>query len=166
MTLTTRANLRLTTDLRNSLDLVTPQALQQFVYDLTLTSGVGLNQANVIWSDRRTVNASTTDSLDMAGSLTDALGQAFTPARVKAIGLKLPSNAAQNVALTRPASNGVPFLTAAGDSIPVAPGGLALLVWPTAAGIVVTASTGDLIDVVNGAGSAVTYDIVIIGGSS
>lgn len=163
MTLVTKANIRVHTDLQNPLDLVTPVAPQLFSYVLDMTSGVGLNQADTVWSDRRSLAASTTDSLDMAGALTTALGVAFTPARIK--GIILRNRGAQNLALTRPA-NGVPWLTAAGDSIIVVPGGLQLWLAPTAAGIAVTAGTGDLIDVVNGAGVTVDYDIVIIGASA
>ena len=166
MTLSTTLNLRLNTELSNALDLVTPKALQAFSYLATLTSGAGLNQANVVWSDRRTVNASATDSLDVAtgGGLVDALGAAVALARVKLIAVR--NRGAQDIQLTRPAANGVPWLAAAGDAIPIVAGGLNLWVAPTAAGKVVTAGTGDLIDVVNGAGSSVDYDIVIIGASS
>lgn len=165
MTLTTNLNLRLNTDLSSALDLVTPKAVQPFQYLLSMESGAGLNEANVIWSDRRTVNASATDSLDLiGGGLLDALGAAFAPARVKLIAIR--NRGAQEIRLTRPAANGVPFLEAAGDAVPIGAGGLNLWVCPTAAGKAVTAGTGDLIDIVNGAGSAVDYDIVIIGASS
>jgi hypothetical protein len=164
MTLTTTANLRVQTTLTNPLDLVTPSAPQMFQYLLEMTSGVGLNQADAVWSDRRTVAASTTDSLDLAGSLETALGVAFTPARIK--GLILRNRGVQNLALTRPAAAGVPWLTAAGDAIIIVPGGINIWFAPSAAGIAVTATTADLIDVVNGAGVSVDYDIVIIGATA
>lgn len=167
MGLTTNLNLRLNTELDNALDLVTPKAIQAFSYLLSLTSGAGLNQANVIWSDRRTVNASTTDTLDLAGGgLTDALGAVFAPARMKLLAVRNRHSGTQNITVGRPAANGVPWLSAAGDNAIVSAGGLLLMAWPTAAGIVVTAGTGDLIEVVNGAGTSVDYDIVIIGASS
>ena len=53
MTLVTKANIRVHTDLQNPLDLVTPVAPQLFSYVLDMTSGVGLNQADTVWSDRR-----------------------------------------------------------------------------------------------------------------
>lgn len=166
MTLTTKINLRVQSSLQNALDLVTPGANQLYQYVLDLANGAGINAANVVWSDRRTVNASTTDTLDIAtgGGLTDALGTAVAMARMK--GLIIRNRGAQNITIGRPASNGVPWLSAAGDNIIVAPGGVSMTFWPTAAGIVVTAATGDLIEVVNGAGSAVDYDIVIFGASS
>src|SRR5687768_3064631 len=135
-----------------------------FQYLLEMTSGTGLNQADAAWSDRRTVNASTTDSLDLAGALETAVGVAFTPARIK--GLIVRNRGAQNIALTRPAANGVPWLSAAGDAVIIVPGGINIWLAPTAAGIAVTAGTGDLIDIVNGAGVSVEYDIVILGATT
>lgn len=164
MSLTTKVNLRVQTTLTNPLDLVTPTAPQLFSYLAELTSGAGLNAANAVWSDQRTVAASTTDSLDLKGSLTDALGVAFTPARIK--GLIVRNRGAQEIALTRPASNGVPWLSAAGDAVIIRPGGVNLWLAPDATGVAVTAGTGDLIDIVNGAGSSVIYDIVIIGAAT
>lgn len=162
MGLATTANLRINSTLDKALDLVTPKAVQSFQYLLEMTDGAGLNQANTVWSDRRTVNASTTDTIDLAGGgLLDAVGDAFAPARIK--GLIVRNRGAQNITVGRPAANGVPWMTAAGDSVIVAPGGIQIVFWPTAAGIVVTAGTGDLIEVVNGAGSAVDYDIVVYG---
>lgn len=165
MALTVTANLRVNSELSSALDLVTPKALQSLQYLLELTNGVGLNQVNTVWSDQRTVNASTTDTLDLAGGgLTDALGVAFAPARIK--GLICRNRGAQNITFGRPAANGVPWLSAAGDNIIIPAGGINMWFAPTAAGIVVTAGTGDLIEVVNGAGSAVTYDVVVFGGTS
>lgn len=166
MSLDTNLNFRLNTDYRNALDLVTPQALQSYVFEMVLTSGAGLNQANVVFSDKRTVNASTTDTLDIAtgGGLVDALGVAVAMARMK--GIVVRNRGTQNITVGRPAANGVPWMSAAGDNTIVSAGGLFAQFWPTAAGIVVTAATADLIEVVNGAGSAVDYDIVIIGASS
>lgn len=134
--------------------------------DHVFTSGTGADQADRLWTKRRTVNASTTDSIDVSGSLTDSFGNAVTFAKVKAIQL-INRSAAQTLTLQRPAANGVPFLTAAGDAIPVPPGGSITLVGPTAAGLAsVTAGTGDLIDVVNPAGASADYDITIIGTSA
>lgn len=164
MSLTTTVNLRVSTALTNPLDLVTASAPQLFSYLAELTSGAGLNAANAVWSDQRTVAASTTDSLDLKGSLVDAVGVAFTPARIK--GLIVRNRGAQEIALTRSAANGVPWLSAAGDAIIIRPGGINIWIAPDATGVAVTAGTGDLIDIVNGVGVSVLYDIVIIGATS
>lgn len=162
MGLTATANLRINSTLNKALDLVTPAAVQSFQYLLELTDGAGLNQADTVWSDTRTVNASTTDTLDLVGGgLVDALGDAFAPARMK--GLIVRNRGAQNITVGRPALNGVAWLSADSDSVVVVPGGAFVWFAPTAAGIVVTAGSADLIDVVNGAGSAVNYDVIVFG---
>jgi hypothetical protein len=134
----------------------------------TFTNGVGAGQADLVWSDTRTIAASATDSLDLAGSLT-LLGSTVTFLRIKSITVIAADGNTNNVLVTRPATNGVPWLTAAGDQIIVRPGGY--VSWgcgmADVTGIAVTASTGDLLDIVNsGAGTSVTYDITIVGCSA
>lgn len=149
------------------LDLATGSTPLSVALSAAFTDGAGLNQANLLWHDQRTITASATDSLDLAGSLTDAFGQSTVFARIKAVVVKAASGNTNNVNVTRPASNGVPLFLAAGDGIPVKPSGFFVWVDPTAAGVAVTAGTGDLLDLVNsGGGTSVTYDIVIIGAAS
>jgi hypothetical protein len=148
-------------------DLVTPVASLTQTKRVALASGVGANQADKVWSDQRPIAASGTDSLDLAGVLTDVFGAAFTLARIKGLYVAAAAANVNNVNVTRPAANGVPLFLAAGDGIPVRPGGAFLWVAPDATGVAVTAGTGDLLDIVNsGAGTGVTYDIVIIGASA
>jgi hypothetical protein len=166
--LDTKLNVALTANQTSPLDLVSRSAPLSVGFRKSLTNGSGANQANLVWSDQRTIAASATDSLDLAGgSLTDAFGAALTFARIKVIMVTAAAGNTNNVNLTRPASNGVPLFLAAGDGIPVMPGGTVVWCAPNAAGVAVTAGTGDLIDLVNsGAGTSVTYDIVIIGASA
>lgn len=167
MALSTTVSVQVAATLTTALDLVTSSAPLDLRKRLVLATGAGANQADRIWHDRRTVAASGTDSLDLAGSLEDALGGAFTPARVKGLLVVAAEANANNVVVTRPASNGVPIFSAAGDAVPVRPGGLLLWVAPDATGVAVTGGTGDLIDIVNSAGgSSVTYDIVLLGASA
>ena len=166
MALDTRIALSVQANLTNIIDLATASVPLNLLADVVLANGTGSGQADKIWWDTRTVGASATDSLDLAGSLTDPLGAAFTPAKLKAIVVKAYSANTNNVVVTRPAANGVPWASAAGDAVPVGPGGVFDLAFP-GAGITVTAGTGDLIDIVNSAGgTAVTYDIVLIGTSA
>lgn len=132
-----------------------------------LTSGTGSGQADLIFHDQRTLAASATEDLDLAGSLADAYGTTLTFARIKAVLISAASANTNNVNVTRPASNGVPLFLAAGDGIAVRPGGAFLWVAPDATGVAVTAGTGDLLTLTNSAGSTgVTYDVVIIGASA
>jgi hypothetical protein len=56
---------------------------------------------------------------------------------------------------------------AAGDGIALRPGATFVWISPDATGVTVTAGTGDLLNIANsGAGTSVTYDVIIIGTSS
>ena len=167
MALDTRIKLTVASVLTSALDLQPRTAPLNLAKNIALTNGTGANQADRVWADQRTISASATDSIDLAGSLTDAFGAALTFARIKAVLVTAASTNSNNVNVTRPASNGVPLFIAAGDGIPVRPGGMIVWVAPDATGVAVTAGTGDLLDIVNsGAGSSVTYDIAIIGASA
>jgi hypothetical protein len=164
MALTTTLTIQLTAGYTLALDLVTKQANLNQNIPRTLDTGTGLAQADVIFSDSRTTAG--TDSLDMVGGgLLDNLGNVWAPARIKGIVVVTPTTNPGNVLLRRPAANGVPFMTAAADEVPIHPGGIFLLWAPSAAGYVVTAGTADLIDLAASAGT-VAYDIYIIGASA
>ena len=133
------------------------------------SSGTGAGQVDRVFSDIRTLSASATEDLDLAGSLTDAFGATITMARIKAVYVLAAAGNTNNVQVTRPASNGVPWLLAAGDGIALRPGAFAL--WGSgsadATGVAVTAGTGDLITFTNSAGTTtVTYTVVILGCSA
>lgn len=165
--LTTKLTLDLDATLSDVLDLATASAPIQYRKQQKLTSGTGAAQADRIFHDRRTVAASATDTIDLAGAMVDALGDPAVFARVKAVIVVADAANVNNVNVVREGTNGVPLFLALGDGIGVQPGGLFAWMAPTAAGVVVTAGTGDLLNLVNSAGgSSVTYDIVIIGASA
>ena len=133
------------------------------------SSGTGAGQVDLVFTDTRTLAASGTENLDLAGSLTGAFGATLTFARIKAIHFSAAAANTNNVQVTYPASNGVPFFMAAGDGIALRPG--AAFTWSSgtadATGVLVTAGTGDLITVTNSAGTtSVTYNVVIVGCSA
>lgn len=167
MALSTNMRLSLKSTLSSALDLVTSRAPLDYSSTIDLASGVGANQADKIFADTRTLAASATENLDLAGVLSDPLGASLTFARIKAILVKAASGNSNNVNVIREATNGVPLFLAAGDGLAVRPGGLFLWVAPDATGVAVTAGTGDLLTFTNSAaGSSVTYDVVIIGASA
>ena len=150
----------------SALDLGTAEMPFNAAYAKVFTDGIGVNQVDRIFTDRRTIAASATDSLDLSGALTNAFGT-VTFARIKGVLVMASAANTNNVNVVRPSSNGVPLFLAAGDGMPVHPGGKFEWVSPTAAGVAVTAGTGDLLDLVNsGAGTSVTYDIIVIGASA
>lgn len=168
MALTSRFRLEVLAQLTGVAEFgATPTADLPVRKETVLTSGTGTGQADKIWYDKgRNISASATDSLDLAGGLTDAFGAALTFAKLKGIAVFAADTNGGNINLTRPASNGVPLFSAAGDAMPIVPGGWAVWVAPNAGGITVTAGTGDLIDLVNSVASQVTYDIVLLGTSA
>lgn len=134
---------------------------------LNLANGTGASQADKVFADQRTIAASTTEDLDIsAGGLTDAFGTTFTLAELKVLMVCASSANTNNVVLGGDAAS-VPFLSTAATTVSIKPGGCFMLADPSAGGIAVTDSTGDVIQVANGgAGTTVTYDIVMIGSSS
>lgn len=168
MTLTTRLVAQVAAEQRNPLDLGSgsfPLAVRQVV---ELANGVGAGQADRLWSDRRTLAASATDSLDLAGGLVDAFGAAITFARVRALYVAAAAGNTNTIRVGGAAANAwASWADAADNEIVLRPGGLLLLVAPDVTGYPVTAGTGDLLEVVNGSGgTTVTYDIVIVGASA
>lgn len=161
--------LRMILDLTHTSPAALDTPLQRLLLDKSngFASGVGANQADRLWHGQRTLNASATEDLDLAGVLTDVFGAAFTLAKLRLLWVRAAIGNTNNVNVTRPAANGVPIFLAASDGLPVVPGGSFMYVAPNAAGIAVTGGTGDLITFTNSAGgTSVTYDVVILGTSA
>lgn len=139
-------------------------------YSLALLTGTLAGQADRVFHGTRTLAASATEDLDLAGVLTGALGTGVSFARVKALIIGASAANANDVIVGGATTNG--FVTpfgAATHTVRVRPGGFfALSVGATdLTAYAVTANTGDLLRVGNGgAGTAVTYDVIIIGASS
>lgn len=167
MALSTQLDVRLAATLTGTADLSTPTDALVNAVKLILTSGTGANQADMMWHDTRTLSASATEDLDLAGSLTGTLGGTLTFARIKLVMVTALAANTNNVNVTRPASNGVPLFLAAGDGVAVRPGGVFLWAATDATGVAVTAGTGDLLTFTNSAGSTgVTYSVMIVGASA
>jgi len=167
MTLTTRVETTIQAASVKTADLSTPTDSLTYTKRIDLATGTGANQADLIFHDQRTLAASATEDLDLAGALTDSFGATLTLARIKGIVITAAAANTNNVNVTRPASNGVPIFLAAGDGMPVKPGGKFEWWAPDATGIAVTAGTADLLTITNSAGTTgVTYDVIIVGASA
>ncbi len=167
MSLTTRLHVALAANYVKALDLVSGTVPLDYSKRIDLATGTGAAQADLVFSDTRTLSASGTEDIDLAGSLVDAYGATLTFARIKAV-LVVAAAANTNVVnVSRSASNGVPLFAAAGDLIGVRPGGVFLWAAPDATAVVVTAGTGDLLTIANSSsGTSVTYDLVVVGASA
>ena len=130
-----------------------------------LSSGTGANQASNLYHAERTLTASATENLDLAGSLTNGFGVTLTFTAIKAVLIRAKSTNTNNVQVGGAASNAwATWVADSSDIVSVKPGGTLLIVAPDATGFAVTAATGDILKVANSAGStSVIYEIIILG---
>ena len=153
MALTTDFLFRVKAIESGSPDLSVLKDTLDYMKNLIWASGTGANQADVLWHDQRTLTASATEDLDLAGSLTGVLaGTTLTYVELKGLIIFAAAANTNDVQLTRPASNGVPLFLAASDGLAVGPGGLFVWLNPGDGGVTVTAGTGDLLTLTNSAG--------------
>jgi hypothetical protein len=168
MALTSDIDISLVLQATKALDLATVSAPVSIQVASDLTSGTGVDQADKVWHDRRTLATLTEDLIDLAGSLTDAFGDALTFAKVKVVYVRLrTTTAGGEIQLGGTTSNGVSSLwSAANDGVKIGAGGFIVLVNPSAAGYAVTAATADILRVYNASAFSVDYDIIIAGTSA
>jgi hypothetical protein len=153
----------------STLDLGAGTVPLALTYAKSLANGTGAGQADKLFHDRRTLAASATEDIDLAGVLADAFGSTITFARVKGLVIAAASGNTNNVIVGAAAANPWTALLGATGTVTLRPDAVfAVLAGEAdATGYAVTAGTGDLLKVANsGAGSSVTYDIVIIGASA
>jgi len=132
-----------------------------------LTNGTGARDvASTVWHDIRSLSASSDESLDLSGSITDAFGDTLTFTIVRGLFVANLDESSANTVLEIGAGTNAfsSFLGSATDKVKVASGGV-FCVWnPTAAGYAVTAGTGDVLKIANtSSDTACSYQVVIIG---
>ena len=129
---------------------------------LSLTDGTTVNKADLLWSDRRTLDG--TENLDLFGSITMATGTAFSP--VELVGLYVKNRStAYTLTLGGHASQAAPIFGDASDTVVIGPGGSFLVTRPDATGYgVIAAATLDQIKLVSS--GSLDYDIMIWGRSA
>jgi hypothetical protein len=146
-------------------DLQTRMSVGLLTAPVTLTTGTGSGQANIAWSDTSTLATGASETIDLAGTLTDVFGTVLTFVKVKSI--QITTDPANTTSLTF--GNGAnPFVGpfGAGTHTLTLPAGASLTLDAPVSGWVVTAGTGDGIKVTNSAGASATYSITIIGTSA
>jgi hypothetical protein len=153
--------------LNNQLDLQLASSPITYGQSLSMSTGVLAGQADKIFTDHRTIAASGTDDLDLAGPLIDPLGSTITMARLKVLMVKAAAANTNNVVMGVGTN---PITTILGGTTPtlnIRPGGLLVLAAPDAIGYVVTAGTADILRFANsGAGTGVDYDVILVGASA
>lgn len=131
-----------------------------------IASGTGNNQADRVFSDRRTLASAANEDLDLSGSLADPIGGSAVFVKIKAILIKSLQANTTNLTVKPASSNGFtgPF-GAATHTLTIPPGGTVALFAPVA-GWAVTAGTADLFNVANASGASASYEIVVVGTSA
>jgi len=143
--------------------------------DFALANGTSDGQCDLVWSDRRSLAAATSETLDLSGTaLTDAAGTAIAFAQVDyIIVLNRNTTAGDDLHIGQNSSNGFTGPWADASDRAVCPAGSSagaqdgLLFIGNPQGWAVTAGTGDLLYIENiDASNAISYDIIIIGRSA
>lgn len=167
MALSTVVKLSVNSKLTRVGDLVSADAPLDYTATYRLATGTGLNQADLVFSDTNTLDASGTVDLDL-NTLLDAVGQAANLARVKLLVVKAALANTNNVVVGGAiATQWVGPFGAAAHTSHVRPGGMACWCAPDAVGWPVVNGASDLLRIGNSAaGTPVTYDIVIVGSSA
>lgn len=131
----------------------------------SVANGTLIDQANAIYVDYFTIAASGTLAIDLAGTLTDAHGNAVVFTKVKEILLLADNANTNNLVLGNGGVNSFlgPFAAAA-NTVTVKPGNRFNATDYSLAGWPVVAGTGDILQIANSAaGTSVSGKIVIVG---
>ncbi|MBN1174561.1 MAG: hypothetical protein JXA67_20500 [Micromonosporaceae bacterium] len=164
LALTSKLSVALLTQLTNPLDNSTPADNLDLSKVIRLASGTTADHADREFHDTRTLATGATEDLDLAGVLTDPLGNTLTFATIK--GILVIADTANTTSLTF--GNGSnPWIGPWGatGTEEVKPGGMYHNIAP-GTGWAVTPATGDVLKVANAAGASATYKIALIGTSA
>lgn len=143
-------------------DLSTAKDRLEKAFEQLFTNGTGSGQANKQFHDARSLEAGANESLDLAGGLTDTFGNSLTFTKIKFL-LIANTSTTQTLSVGGGGVNSfINWVADATDIVKIGPGATAVLICDPA-GVTVTADTGDLLKILNNAGAACIYDIVIFG---
>ena len=150
--------------LTSSIDLGNLSQSVNYNKSYSFTDGTGADQANMIWLDTRTLTASSSEDLDLAGGLTNAFGTTLTFTKIKGLMIVASSSNTNNVLVGGDAAGISTWVGNVNDLVVVRPGGTFCLVASDSTAYAVTGTTADILQIANSAGSSsVTYDIIVIG---
>lgn len=180
MALTTKIGISIAAEYTKAFDLTTGKVNLNKIYQAVLASGIAVGQSDLIFHDQRTLAASTSEDLDLVGTmLQDAYGANLALVKVKGLiiaakgvtdanGVVITPNT-NNVIVGAAASNAWAALLNSTGTITLRPGAAFSVVAGDTdnTAYAVTAGTGDLLKVANSAGgSSITYDIIVVGTSA
>ena len=133
-----------------------------------ISDGTAAGEMDILYVDQRTLAASASEDLDLAGGVTDSFGDTLTFVDVRMICVKASADNTNDVRVGGTGANAFfSFMRTNADYVVVKPGGVLFLYAPTDPGYAVTAGSADLLQIANSGGTtSVTYDIYIGGASA
>lgn len=167
MALDTKILLTIQATLTTAADLLTTTSPLAYPITHHWDSGTGADQADLFWTDTRTIAASGTDDLDLNGSLT-FLGSNVNFARIRLLAITADPTNTNNLTVGNATTNawggGTTPFGGATTTTRVVPGATHLYIADSATGMAVTAGSVDTLRIANsGGGTTVTYSIILIG---
>lgn len=160
---TASVELRIKAALAGTNDLGTPRLnIDPIEEILQIVAGTdATNKCDLLFSDTRTLAASATENLDLAGVLANAFGATITAAEIVLIFIRAKAANTNSVIVGNVTNGFVGPLTATG-TYTIKPGEYFLAVSKSGWGV--TAATADLLKIANSGGTTgVDYDVLIIG---
>jgi len=164
-------NLQINTQLAKALDMSSAaDALSQVIKAFTISDGTGINAANQIWHDERSLNTATSETINVYNPGVNALGDANAMVKVKAVIIHNKSaTAGEKLKLGGEGTANAwsaPFDSSNTAKVICGPDGTIALVDPSAAGYVAGSSSNNLLKIENVGAGTITYQIFIIGANA
>lgn len=165
MPVTAQIDIALKARVTKTADLSAPGANVNLSGQFVLGSGTGADLIDVIHADSHSMIESQTKDYDLAGALTNPLGDPAVFAKCKAIVIKAGAANPGDLKLGADAAAFAGFFDDVTDELIVPPGQMQVLL-ATKAGKAVTATTADIVQVASVATAGTyTFDIVFLGTS-
>jgi hypothetical protein len=152
----------------NGLTIGAAQSTDKLDYLASFAQGTGLNQADTLYVSYGTLGASGALNIDMTGALFDIFGNSVAMARVKSMHIVITTATPATSVLVGNGTNPLLNWVGAGShTIRIRNGGCFCLSAPDATAYAVTASTGDILKLLNEDGvNTATYQVAFMGSSA
>lgn len=129
-----------------------------------IANGTTNDKADLAFIDTRTLSSNSSEDLDLAGSLADALGNTLTMVECTTILIENPSTNTTDLTIGGATAEAQLFFAAAGDKVVIKPGGFFMAHNP--AGWTIGAGSTDDVRIANASGAANTFNIAALGRSA
>jgi len=132
----------------------------------TVSDGVSTNEMDLLWTARLTLTEGASQTLDLAGGLTNRFGNPISFAGVKWLQVNAPESNSGTITMGDEIAHWATFLSGTNDSVVIRPGCGLMMICPGTNTYGVTATTGDLLKFVNDAVAYTNIVDVYLGGIS